>query len=140
MASCSVIVNGDDRIFVHLCQTSNGVVVSLLHLSVCSLNCIEFYLVAVLSCVNGTYSTSAHTNTVVVSAKQHNLVSALRSLLCCINLLGVSNSAGQHNHFIISELWILFLHTLLFFSVFKGEERTAYNGLTKLVSKVTCSV
>ena len=140
MAAGSMVVDRNDRVVVHFAEGSDGIVVSLLHLGVGPLDCVEFYLVAVLPCIYAAYSSASHSYAVVVAAKQYKLVTFLRNLLGCVGFLCVSNSAGQHYDLVVSELRIVFLNTLLLFGMFKGEQGSADNGLAEFVSEVAGSV
>ena len=104
MAAGSMVVDRNDRVVVHFAEGSDGIVVSLLHLGVSPLDCVEFYLVAVLPCIYAAYSSASHSYAVVVTANHHYLVAFLRLFLQAVALGAIAHATGQHDHLVVGIL------------------------------------
>ena len=130
----AVVVDGDDGVVVLLGHRADGVVDPLLHFGVGPLNGVEFYGIGIFSCGDGGYCSSAHADTVVVASHEDDVVSLRGAVLGGVGLLGVANTSGEHHDLVIAVLALGAVGIL--FSVLKGLEGAADEGLAELVAEV----
>ena len=138
MSSRTVVVNRNDRVVVFLGHRAYGVVDSFLHLRVGPLNGVQLYGVVVFACCYGRYRASAHSDTVVVSSQQDDVVSFGRTVLGRIGHFGEAYTASQHYHLVIAVFALRSVRIM--FRVLECLERAADQGLAELVAEVGRSV
>ncbi len=108
MTAGTVVMNRNDRIFVHFGKRPDGVVGAFLHFRVGPLNRVQLNRIFILSGGYRRHGASPHSNAVVISTQQHDLVAFSGIPLHRIFLPAKANSAGQHNYLIISVLFPVF--------------------------------
>ena len=97
VTSCSVVVDGDDRIVLALGERTDDVLDTLLHLGVGALDGIELNRTSILPCVHRAHGATAHTDTVVVPTEQDDFFARLGSSLLRITATGIAHTTSEHN-------------------------------------------
>src|SRR5690606_13170715 len=129
MASCTVVMNGNNRVFISLNHTAYCIGRALLHFRVCALHRVEFYPAAELTGICRRYSRATHSYTVILTTQYHYFVSFFRYIFNCLVGLAISYPACEHDHFVKG-------HKPVVLFVLKGEYRTRDQWLAKFISKI----
>ena len=135
VSGTSVVVDGDDGVFVLFAECAYHVVGTFLHFRVGALYGVQFDAAAVASCFYGTYRSSTESDAVVLTAHHHNLVARLGFSLQTVALGSVSHTSGEHDDFVVGVAFVG-----LFLVVLEGQYGAADEGLSELVSEVGSSV
>ena len=133
VTASSVVVDGNNWIYIHFAQSTDSIVGTFLHFWVASLNGVQLNCVVVFACGNRRNCATAHTDAVVVTTKQHNLVANFWRVFQTVVLLCVANTASHHYYFVEAVF-------LIVFKMFERQDATADERLTEFVTEITCSV
>ena len=135
MTACTVVMDRDNRVVVAFAERTHHVVGTLLHLRVGTLHCIELDGTGILTSVDRRNGATTHTDAVVVTTDEDDLLAWLWLTLERIAQVAVTYTAGKHDHLVETILdWLRWL------TVLESEERTADERLTELVTEVARTV
>ena len=133
VATCTVVVDRDNRVVRLFAQGADCVVNAALHFGVRTLYGVQLNRVVVLARGNRRHCAAAHSNTVVVAAQNHHLVARLGVGLQAVLLFGVAHAASHHYHLVETEFLVLL-------EVLHCEQTSADKRLSELVAEVACTV
>ena len=125
-----MIVDGHNGVGVFFTEGTDEVIGSFLHLWVSTLDGIQLNTIAVTTCVYGGYTTTAESDTIVVTTDDHNFIPFLGFFLQTVTLRAVTNTTSQHDHFVIGIFGVVRLLVL------KGQHGSANQRLSELITKV----
>ena len=136
VATCSVVVDGDYGIFVALREGADHVLHTLLHLGVRALYGVELYGASVLTGIDGADGTAPHTDTVVITAEEKDLLAGLWFTLLRIATAGIAYPASEHDDLVEAiGVRVGFVGLVL-----EGKYRTTDQRLTELIPEVTSPI
>ena len=133
MTACTVVVDRDDGVVVLLAHGTDSVVGTLLHFGIRALDSVQLDIALILTCCHARYCATTHTDTVVVATEQNDLITSRRLIFQAVDLATIADTSGLHNHLVVTEL-------LALLAVLEGEQRTADQRLTELVTEVACTI
>ena len=102
VAARTVVVDATDGVGTALCHGADDVADAFLHLGVGTLHSIQLDDIAVLTGINTRHGTAAHTDAVVVAAKDDDNITFLGFQLLGILHFGKTDAAGQHDDLIVA--------------------------------------
>ena len=133
VTACTMVMDRNNRVIIRFGNGTNHIRYTFLHFRISTLHGIQFDTAGVLPRVYRRNSTTAHTDTIVVTTQQHHLFTRLRITLQSIAHIGITDTACQHDYLIISIFLIVFF-------MLESQHRTADQRLTELISEIGSSV
>ena len=136
MTTCAVVMDGDDGIVVAFREGADHVLHTLLHLRIGALYGVELYGASVLTGIDGADGTAPHTDTVVITAEEKDLLAGLGFTLLRIATAGIAYPASEHDDLVEAiGVGICFVGLVL-----EGKYRATDQRLTELIPEVTSTI
>ncbi|MPM18337.1 hypothetical protein SDC9_64746 [bioreactor metagenome] len=126
-------MNRHNRIHFCFCQRTNYIGHTLLHFGIGTLHGVQFHCVVIMTCIHRRHSATTHTDAIIITTHHHDLLSYFGRTFQGIFAITETDTTGQHDNLVVAIFLIIFL-------VFKSQQRTTNERLTKFVTEVGSSV
>ena len=134
MTGRTVVVDRNNGVVVFFAEGTYQVIRTFLHLRIGALDSVQLDAIAVTACINRGNRTATESDAIVITTNHNNLVASLRLFLQTIALGAVTYTTSQHDNLVVSIFGVVRLLML------EGENRTANQGLAKLVAEVAGTI
>src|SRR4051812_15682505 len=120
MSACAMVMDGNDQVVVALNHPTNGIGCPLLHFRVGALDGIQFDSRTMLPGISRRDRSTTHSYSIIFPTQDDDLVSWLRMFFLRLVCFAITDSAGKHDYFVVSQ-FPCGCQAICFFIVFKSK-------------------